>query len=124
MSDTSKAPKFGTARLLDEAHAGLEGQTRVNAEIFKAMEILGRKLERTEQERDVLARRLALIESSTVVDETTGKLYLPAIIDNQTSPAPAYATPRWMVAASLMSSAVALLAIGLVMFRDPVSPLS
>ena len=53
--------KFQRARLLNPDHARLNGQERVNAEIFTAMEILGRKLERSEAERDRLARRLALI---------------------------------------------------------------
>lgn len=112
--------KSGAAGLLDGAHAQLSGQARVNAEIYTAMEILGRKLERSESERDRLARRLALIESAATVDEKTGRLYLPVAVEQaQAARAVEYAAPRWMVAVSFMSSAVALFALGLVLFRDP-----
>ena len=116
--------KFGTARLLDPANYELEGQARVNAEIFTAVEIIGRKLERVETERDRLAQRLALIESSAAVDEKTGRLYLPALIDQENLPHKEYATPKWAVAMSLMSSAVALFALGLVLFREPAPALT
>jgi TPR repeat protein len=116
--------KLSTARaLLDPANAALNGQARVNAEIFTAVEILGRKLERAEAERDRLTRRLALFESAASVDEKTGKLYLPVVMD-QPLPPQNYAAPKWVVSASLMSSAIALFALGLVLFRDPVSPLT
>src|ERR1700722_12817573 len=97
--------KFGEARLLDPSNAALDGQARINAEIFTAVEILGRKLERTEAERDRLARRLALIESAATVDEKTGKLYLPVLAQQDETPAKEYATPKWMISATLMSSA-------------------
>lgn len=97
-------------------------QERVNVEMFRAIETLGRKLERVEDERDRLARRLALIESAATVDEKTGKLYLPVVVD---APLPlqanASAAPRWMIATTLMSSALAILALGVVIFR-PDSP--
>lgn len=116
----STVSKPGTPRPLDPANAGLDGQARVNAEIFTAVEILGRKLERSEAERERLTRRLALIESAATVDEKTGKLYLPAIVDQEmVQRMDGYATPKWMVAASLMSSAIALFALGLVLFREP-----
>lgn len=110
--------KYGPAKLLDPANEQLTGQARVNAEIFTAVEIMGRKLERVEAERDRLAQRLALIESSAMVDERTGKLYLPALVTPQTSPRGASA-PRWLISTTLMSSAIALLALGVVMFRTP-----
>lgn len=117
--------KFGSAekRLLDPSNAALEGQARVNAEIFTAVEILGRKLERVEAERDRLARRLALIESGATVDEKTGKLYLPALPAQAHAPAAA-ATPKWIGVAAMMSSAVALFALGLVLFREPAPALT
>ena len=118
--------KFGASKLLNATHATLLGQERVNAEMFTAMEILGRKLERAESERDRLTRRLALIESSATLDEKTGKLYLPAVIDpallsRQTTGSGA---SRWMVASSLASSAIALFALGLVVLHEPPSVLT
>ena len=110
--------KLGSTRLLDPANAALSGQSRVNAEIFSAVEIIARKLERSEAERDRLARRLALIESAATVDEKTGKLYLP-VVTNQSSDVSAASTSKWVVSASLMSSAIALFALGLVLFREP-----
>lgn len=95
-------------------------QERVNTEMFKAIEMLGRRLERSEGERERLQRRLALIESAATVDEKTGKLYLPVVVDPQTAPQlTANTAPRWTAAASLMSSAIALLALGVVLFREP-----
>lgn len=121
MSDVSK---IAAARLLDPTNAALDGQARVNAEIFTAVEILGRKLERVEGERDRLARRLALIESAATVDEKTGKLYLPAVANQDTPVQKQYTIPRWMVATTLMSSAVALFALGMVLFREPAPALT
>ncbi|MBI3441153.1 MAG: SEL1-like repeat protein [Proteobacteria bacterium] len=116
--DTSD--RFGIVRLLDPNNAQFSGQQRVNAEIFTAMEILGRKLERSESERDRLARRLALIESAATVDERTGKLYLPVVMDDRAPPQAAEsASSKWVIAASLMSSSIALFALGLVLFREP-----
>src|ERR1700722_4419669 len=111
--------KFGAARLLDPTNATLDGQARVNAEIFTAVEILGRKLERVEAERDRLARRLALIESAATVDEKTGKLYLPVVMSEDAAPVKEYVTPKWMIPVSLMSSAIALFSLGMVMFHEP-----
>jgi TPR repeat protein len=90
--------------------------------MFKAIEQLGQKLQRVEDERDRLARRLALIESAATLDEKTGKYYLPVVVDREDVPAPA--TPRWMVAASLSSSVIALLSLVLVLTHEPASPLS
>lgn len=52
---------------------------RFQVEVFKAIETLGRKLERVEEERARLAARLAEIEAATMIDEATGRLYLPAV---------------------------------------------
>jgi 5-enolpyruvylshikimate-3-phosphate synthase len=112
--------KFVTPKLLDASNQKFNGQERVNAEIFTAIEILGRKLERTESERDRLARRLALMESAATVDETTGKLYLPVVVNSEAAPyATAQGAAKWTVMASLMSSAIALFALGIVLFRAP-----
>lgn len=116
---------FGTARMKEEkeveAASFLPHQEKVNLEMFRAIETLGRKLERAESERDRLARRLALIESSATVDEKTGRLYLPVALgaENESRYTPAAETPRWMMIASLMSSAVAFFALGVVLFREP-----
>ena len=101
-------------------------QERVNAEMFKAMEILGRKIDRAFDEREHLTRRLALIESAATVDEKTGKLYLPVVAEGMGAPAlpapPATVTvPRWMVVTTLLSTAIAIAALAIVAFR-PVTP--
>lgn len=120
-----KVDRFGIAKLLDPENAQFSGQQRVNAEIFTAMEILGRKLERSESERDRLARRLALIESAATVDEKTGKLYLPVVMDKSApSGAAGQTASKWPVAASMMSGSIALFALGLVLFREPMMPLT
>lgn len=93
-------------------------QERVNVEMFKAMEQLGRKLEHVEDERDRLTRRMALLESSATVDEKTGKLYLPAVISAESVP-PSPAQPGWVAAASLLSSMIALGTLAIVLFREP-----
>ena len=100
----SMVNKFGAPRLLDPSNGNLDGQARVNAEIFTAVEILGRKLERVEAERDRLARRLALIESAATVDEKTGKLYLPVVMNQDSAPQKEYAAPKWMISASVAPS--------------------
>ncbi|MEZ0226643.1 MAG: peptidoglycan-binding protein [Alphaproteobacteria bacterium] len=113
--------KFGTARLYDTAPAAVTPQEHVNLEMMKAIEMIGRRLERTENERDRLAERLALIESSATVDEKTGKLYLPVVIDPST-PVPAATVPLWTVGVSVMSSVLALFALGLSLYREPETP--
>jgi TPR repeat protein len=111
--------KFGTTRLLDPAHTQFHGQERVNAEIFTAMELLGRKLERAESERDRLARRLALIESAATVDERTGKLYLPVVMDQALPARAAESAPsKWAAASSLTSCLIAFFALGLVLLQN------
>lgn len=102
-------------------------QDRVNTEMFKAIEILGRKLERAEGERDRLQRRLALIESAASVDEKTGKLYLPVVVDPSSISPPHIierSAPKWMAATSLLSTTLALIAISMVAFREPQTHLS
>ncbi len=117
--------KIKTQRLLDPANGALEGQARVNAEIFTAVEILGRKLERVAAERDRLAQRLALIESQATLDEKTGKFYLPVVV-NPEAPAPTAtaSTPRWVLAAALASVALALFSVATVLLRPAMQPLT
>ncbi|MDD9900977.1 MAG: peptidoglycan-binding protein [Alphaproteobacteria bacterium] len=119
--------KTGTSKQQTAKEAALSllpHQERVNIEMFRAIEVLGKKLERVEEERDSLARRLALIESAATVDEKTGKLYLPVSVDPATQTAMPIDgnAPKWTVTASLMSSALALVALSIVVFRDPVQP--
>lgn len=112
--------KFGTARLYDTSPS-VTPQERVNLEMMKAIEMIGRRLERTENQRDQLAERLALIESSATIDEKTGKLYLPVVMEPGT-PVPGSSAPGWAVGISLMSSVLAVFALGLSLYREPAEP--
>lgn len=96
-------------------------QERVHTEMFRAIELLGRKLERAEEERDRLTRRLTTIESSATLDKKTGRLYLPALIEPPGAPPliPAHALPTWIIGLSLSSSVLALCALGIVVFKNP-----
>ena len=119
--DDNSTPIADAAKLPVASH-----QERVNAEMFKAMEILGRKIDRAFDEREHLTRRLALIESAATVDEKTGKLYLPVIAEGMGAAAlpapPAMVTvPRWMVVTTLLSTAIAIAALAIVALR-PVTP--
>ncbi len=110
-------PIADAARLPVASH-----QERVNAEMFKALEVLGRKIDRAFDEREHLTRRLALIESAATVDEKTGKLYLPVIAENAPAPQLAASTPaapRWMALATVLSTAIAVAALALVVTRPP-----
>lgn len=123
-ADDQSTPIADAAKLPSANH-----QERVNAEMFKAMEILGRKIDRAFDEREHLTRRLALIESAASVDEKTGKLYLPVIAQGMGAPAlpapPATVTvPRWMVATTLMSTVIAIAALALVALRPAPQTLS
>lgn len=92
-------------------------QERVYGEMFRAIEQLGRKLEKSEGERERLARRLSLIESAATVDEKTGRLYLPAITASAQQPSLSPAAPRWAVGLSLGSAFIALFALGFTFFQ-------
>lgn len=92
-------------------------QERINQEMFRAIERLGRKLERAETERASFSQVLAQIESAAERDEATGKIYLPMLV--QADRAPAAAPSRWQSALSVASSVIALLAVGLVLYREP-----
>jgi hypothetical protein len=97
---------------------------RVHVEMFRAIENLGRKLERAEEERDRLTRRLALLESVATLDEKTGQFYLPAVIDPSSIPTSVTKTPKWAVAASVMSVAVAFFTLSVVVLQSPGSRLT
>lgn len=92
-------------------------QERINQEMFRAIERLGRKLERAETERASFSQVLAQIESAAERDEATGKIYLPMLV--QADRAPVAAPSRWQSALSVASSVIALLAVGLVLYREP-----
>ena len=94
-------------------------QERINQEMFRAIERLGRKLERAETERASFSQVLAQIESASERDEATGKIYLPMLV--QADRAPVAASSRWQSALSVASSVIALLAVGLVLYREPAS---
>ncbi len=89
-------------------------QDKVNKEMFRAIELLGRKLERVESERDALARRLGQIESAASVDDATGKLYLPVVVEN--TPAQKTST-SWMLGTTVLSVACALGALAVVLLN-------
>ncbi|TVQ84859.1 MAG: hypothetical protein EA357_01860 [Micavibrio sp.] len=74
-------------RLQKDRDAFLNRQDKVNAEMFYAIEALGRRLERSETLRDRLSDRLDYIESGAEIDEETGKFYLPLTIDPADLPA-------------------------------------
>lgn len=94
-------------------------QERINQEMFRAIERLGRKLERAETERASFSQVLAQIESASERDAATGKIYLPMLV--QADHAPVAASSRWQSALSVASSVIALLAVGLVLYREPAS---
>jgi len=95
----------------------LSHQERVYFEMFRAIELLGRKLEKAEAERFILSQRLADIEHSAERDETTGRLYLPARIETAVPP-PAYTAQRFALPAALASLVLALLTLGAVLMQD------
>lgn len=91
-------------------------QERINQEMFRAIERLGRKLERAETERASFSQVLAQIESASERDEKTGKIYLPMLVQAERPPV---ANTRWQSALSVASSVIALLAVGLSLYREP-----
>lgn len=93
-------------------------QERINQEMFRAIERLGRKLERAETERASFSQVLAQIESASERDEKTGKIYLPMLVQADRPPVP---STRWQSALSVASSVIALLAVGLALYREPAS---
>jgi len=113
--------KLDAKDLLNPANANFRGQEKVNAEIFTALEILGRKLERTEAERDRLADRLEMLESAATLDEATGKIYLPAVIDDKSkkSLARVKVTNSFLTFSSAMSTVFAMAAFFVVAVANP-----
>lgn len=104
----------------------LTQQERVYFEMFRAIELLGRKLERSEAVREDLSRRLSDIESSAARDETTGKFYLPAKIEPQVADVSATGFARRLtLGAAFGGLALGVIALGLVLSQQmPQHPLS
>lgn len=115
-----------TAPLAQKGENPLSHQERVYFEMFRAIELLGRKLEKSETIREDLSRRLKDIESSAARDAQTGKYYLPARIEPAEQPAtPEAAMTRRMIAgAALTGLALGVIALGLVLMQQQPQTLS
>jgi len=113
--------KTNSSNLLNPENSRFRGQEKVNAEIFTAIEILGRKLERTEGERNRLAERLEMIESAASVDEVTGKIYLPAVIGGNTPAQNKSASFKmsFLMFTSMVSSVFAVASFTIVLLQNP-----
>lgn len=94
----------------------LSHQERINREMFRAIEMLGRKIERAQHADADVMQRLIDIESAATVDEATGKLYLPAVVAAPQPPAVVRA-PRWHGVAAVTSGVLAATAIALVLIK-------
>lgn len=93
-------------------------QERIYGEFFKAIEQVGRRLERTEEERDRLANRVSNLEAHAERDDLTGNYFLPVRMDqNNDSQHPPM--PKSVMAASFASVLVALAALGVVLTQEP-----
>lgn len=93
-------------------------QERVYGRMFQAIEQIGHRLEKTEEQRDVLVERLENLESQAELDSLTGKYYLPVKsggIDASNIPS----TPKWITATSIASVFIAVIALGVVMTKEP-----
>lgn len=110
-----KTPLAGLPTIEPGSH-----QEKVYNEMFKAIELLGRKLERSESERERLARRLSLIESAATVDDATGRLYLPTVVGatNANTPVQTH-VPKWAVTTSAASIMVALASLYFALYSGP-----
>lgn len=110
----------------DKPHMAAEGesplthQERVYFEMFRAIELLGRKLEKSETVREDLTRRLKDLEASATRDDATGKLYLPAKIETAALPTTAETvmTRRLTLGAALAGLALGVLALGLTLTQQ------
>lgn len=109
-------PQNGAADPQKPAEA-LSHQERVYFEMFRAIEQLGRKLEKAEAERFVMSQRLADIEAGAERDETTGRFYLPAKIEPAAVP-PSSGAQRLALPAALASLMLAVLTLGAFVMQD------
>ncbi|HRJ65675.1 MAG TPA: hypothetical protein PLW48_00935 [Alphaproteobacteria bacterium] len=124
--DKNQKPAASAAAQTDAAapREVLSHQEKVYFEMFRAIEQLGRKLEKAEAERYMLSRRLADIEEGAERDEATGRFYLPAKIDAPAAQSAAMPMPRVMLAAIAASVVIAFCALGAVMTQDMPQKLS
>ena len=93
-------------------------QERVYGQMYRAIEQIGHRLERTEDHRDSLIERLENLESQAEVDSLTGKYYLPVKAggaDYLVNPTP----PKWITAASVASIFIAVISLGVVLTKEP-----
>lgn len=120
MSQTQ--PKIhNAATAQDNIPAGASAQqAHIYVEMFRAIDALGRKLEKVEAVRDTLSRRLDEIESAAARDEKTGKLYLPAVIEPAVQPFKPDAKKQYLsIALSGASCIAAFFALWLVAMQAP-----
>ncbi|TNE29279.1 MAG: hypothetical protein EP349_06860 [Alphaproteobacteria bacterium] len=104
----------------------LNHQDKVNAEIFHAIEALGRRLEKTEAVRDDVAARIADLESGAELDQDSGKFFLPLAIDPSQLPdtwSPDAQPTRSKAATltSVLSFFVATTALAVALMQQPAS---
>lgn len=113
MTDRKHTP--ATSHLVQNGETPLTHQERVYFEMFRGIELLGRKLEKSEAIREELSRRLHDLESSAARDEATGKYYLPAKIEpaNVSAAPEAVMNRRITMAAALAGLALGAIALGL-----------
>lgn len=115
-----------TAHLAKDSENPLTHQERVYFEMFRAIELLGRKLEKSENIREDLSSRLKDLESSAARDADTGKYYLPARIEPAGLPtAPEAVMGRRMtMGAALAGLAFGIIALALVLLQQAPQTLS
>lgn len=94
----------------------LSHQERINREMFRAIEMLGRKIERAQHADEDVMLRLKEIEAAASVDEATGKLYLP-VVANAPLPPAVIRAPRWHGVAAVASGVLAATAIALILLQ-------
>jgi TPR repeat protein len=104
----------------------LNHQDKVNAEIFHAIEALGRRLEKTEIVRDDVAARVADLESGAELDQDSGKFFLPLAIDpsqlpDTWSPEAQPARSKTATLTSVLSFFVATTALAVALMQQPAS---
>lgn len=100
-----------------KAHA--THQDRVNQQIFHAMELLGRRLERTEVERNRIAKRIGHLESCAKHDPKTGRYFLP--VETTTPPQKLIEskTPKWVMGGTMLSTGLAIAAMVMILSAEP-----
>lgn len=123
---TDRKRTFETSHLAQSGETPLSHQERVYFEMFRGIEMLGRKLEKSEAIREELARRLSDLEASAARDAATGKYYLPAKIEPANLPAATESlwSRRVTLAASVAGLALGVIALGLVLTQHAPQTLS